>query len=97
LYQQADCLIAASEGEGFGLPLIEAGQKGLPILARDLTVFKEVATDFASYFNGLTGQELALAILEWMALNQQGNAPQSVNMPFLSWQQSAEQLLLLLD
>lgn len=97
LYEQADCLIAASEGEGFGLPLIEAGQKGLPILARDLTVFKEVATDFASYFHGYSGQELAQAIEDWMALNQQQKAPQSLNMPFLSWQQSTEQLLQLLD
>ena len=36
-------LLAASEGEGFGLPLIEAARYGLPILARDLPVFREVA------------------------------------------------------
>ncbi len=32
IYGSCTCLLAASEGEGFGLPLIEAAQKGLPIL-----------------------------------------------------------------
>lgn len=34
LYVASACLIAASEGEGFGLPLIEAAQHKLPIIAR---------------------------------------------------------------
>ena len=96
LYQQADCLIAASEGEGFGLPLIEAAQKQLPILARNLTVFKEVAGEFAFYFDGLEPQDLANAIKNWLALNEQQLAPQSSGMPYLSWQQSAEQLISLI-
>lgn len=41
------CLIAASFGEGFGLPLIEAAQHGLPIMARDIAVFREVAKEYA--------------------------------------------------
>ena len=34
LYATCTCLIAASEDEGSGLPLIEAAQHGLPIIAR---------------------------------------------------------------
>ena len=52
LYQRATCLIAASEGEGFGLPLIEAARHGVPMIARDLPVFREVAGDAAYYFGG---------------------------------------------
>lgn len=51
VYRSSDCLIAASEGEGFGLPLIEAAQHGKPIIARDIPVFGEVAGDHAYYFD----------------------------------------------
>ena len=42
IYDAATCLIAASEGEGFGLPLIKVAQHKLPIIARDIPVFREV-------------------------------------------------------
>ena len=42
IYATSSCLIAAAEGEGFGLPLIEAARHGLPIIARDIPVFREV-------------------------------------------------------
>ena len=93
LYQSCSALLAASEGEGFGLPLIEAAQHELPIIARGLPVFREVAGDHAFYFDGKEPQALAGAISEWMALDAQGKAPQSARMPWLTWQQSAEQLV----
>ena len=51
-YHRADALLAASEGEGFGLPLVEAAMRGLPVIARDLPVFREVAGSCAFYFGG---------------------------------------------
>ncbi|UXH41297.1 glycosyltransferase family 4 protein [Pseudomonas promysalinigenes] len=92
-YQSSDCLIAASEGEGFGLPLIEAAQKSLPIIARDLPVFREVAGEHAYFFNGLEPQALADCIVAWLELKAQSNHPTSVAMPWLTWKQSAAQLL----
>jgi glycosyltransferase involved in cell wall biosynthesis len=65
-YSSADCLLAASFGEGFGLPLIEAASFGLPIIARDLPVFHEVAGDYATYFEGQDGRDIALAIEAWL-------------------------------
>lgn len=41
-YQHATALIAASRGEGFGLPLVEAQLAGLPVIATDIPVFREV-------------------------------------------------------
>lgn len=49
LYAQATSLLAASQGEGYGLPLIEAAQHGLPVLARDIAVFREVMGEDATY------------------------------------------------
>ena len=93
VYQACACLLASSEGEGFGLPLIEAAQHHLPIVARDLLVFREVAGAHAYYFDGLTPHELAAAIERWLALHASGQHPPSHAMPWLTWQASAAQLL----
>jgi glycosyltransferase involved in cell wall biosynthesis len=92
LYAASTCLIAASQGEGFGLPLIEAAQHKLPIIARDIPVFREVAGKHAFYFKGLLPQSLADSVRQWLELDKQSQAPRSDNMPRLTWKQSAEQL-----
>jgi glycosyltransferase involved in cell wall biosynthesis len=92
VYDAAACLLAVSKGEGFGLPLIEAAQKGLPIIARDLPVFREVAGDHALYFEGDSGEALARAVQDWLDLRTAGREPSSAGMPWLTWEQSAEQL-----
>lgn len=92
LYAASTCLIAASEGEGFGLPLIEAAQHKLPIIARDIPVFREVAGDHAYYFTGPTAEDLARAIADWLQLHEEGQHPTSDSMPWLTWKESAEQL-----
>ncbi|MCF7363437.1 hypothetical protein C1N32_12950 [Vibrio diazotrophicus] len=90
LYQNSTCLISASEGEGFGLPLIESAQYGLPIISRDIPVFKEVAGDFAYYFqNG----KLHEAIIDWKNLHKNNSHPKSEGMKYLSWKESADSLL----
>jgi len=93
LYEHSSALLAASEGEGFGLPLIEAAQHRLPIIARGIPVFREVAGEHAYYFDGSAPQDLAGAIERWLALHAQGQAPQSAGMPWLTWRQSAQQLM----
>jgi glycosyltransferase involved in cell wall biosynthesis len=93
LYAGSSALLAASEGEGFGLPLIEAAQHDIPIIARNLPVFREVAGEHAYYFDGLAPADLAAALRDWLALEREGRAPQSTGMPWLTWDQSAQQLL----
>ncbi|QQD26611.1 glycosyltransferase family 4 protein [Pseudomonas simiae] len=92
VYAASTCLIAASEGEGFGLPLIEAAQHHLPMIVRDIPVFREVAGDHAFYFEGLAPAALAKSVREWLVLFNTGEHPLSVNMPWLTWEQSAHQL-----
>lgn len=93
VYDASTCLIAASEGEGFGLPLIEAAQHKKPIIARDIPVFREVAGRHAFYFSGLEPNALADAVREWLVLNNSDQAPQSDTMPWLTWKQSTQNLL----
>lgn len=93
VYAVSTCLIAASYGEGFGLPLIEAARHKLPIIARDIPVFREVAGEHAFYFEAQDGQELADAIREWLALYANGQHPKTDAMPWKTWKESAAQLL----
>lgn len=95
LYQVSTALVAASEGEGFGLPLIEAAQWGIPIIARDIPVFREVAGTHASYFSATDAEGLARELEQWLASHAAGNTPDVAGMPWLSWKQSAEQLMQL--
>ena len=96
LYAAADGLLMASEGEGFGLPLIEAAQYGCPILARDLPVFREVAGEHATYFSGSTASELATALQIWIKDLSTKNARQSTGMPWLTWKKSSMGIVNLL-
>jgi hypothetical protein len=56
-------------------------------------VFREVAGPHAHYFNGLAPRDLADAVAEWIALWRAGRAPQSTEMPWLTWDASARQVL----
>ncbi len=92
-YKESSGLLAASEGEGFGLPLIEAARYGLPILARDLPVFREVAGKHASYFQGKDAAALRDAIRGWLNLSAEGKVPSSKGLKWLTWADSAAYLL----
>jgi glycosyltransferase involved in cell wall biosynthesis len=93
VYAASSCLIAPSSGEGFGLSLIEAAQHNIPILARNIPVFKEVAGRNATYFTGMEGSDLAQAVLNWRKQHRSGNTPKSGDIPLLTWQQSTKQVL----
>jgi FkbM family methyltransferase len=89
LYQQADGMLLASEGEGFGLPLVEAAHYGLPILARDLPVFREIGGDRVTYFS----DDLVGRMRDWLAALAAGTAKSSTGIAQLSWEDSTRLLL----
>lgn len=93
LYSASTCLIAASKGEGFGLPLIEAGKYKLPIIARDIPVFREIAGDHAYYFSGSKAQDLSSTIIAWLALFKEKKHPLSNSMPWITWKETTKQIL----
>ncbi len=93
IYAASTCLIAASADEGFGLPLIEAARHKLPILARGIPVFREVAGDHAFYFSGEEPRAVAEAVKTWLDLDRHGRAPRSDAMPWLTWKESTRNLL----
>lgn len=49
LYGLADALVLPSANEGFGLPMLEAGLRRLPIICSDIPALREVGGDGATY------------------------------------------------
>ncbi|MBV9391852.1 MAG: glycosyltransferase family 4 protein [Verrucomicrobia bacterium] len=91
VYKATDALVIPSEGEGFGLPLVEAAKYGIPIVARGLPVFREVAGEHALYFDGKEPEALAEALRKWLSLG--AAAPASAGIRCLTWKESCIQLL----
>lgn len=89
VYGASVCLLAASYDEGFGLPLIEAARRGVPILARDIAIFREVAGAYAAYFSGESPEMLAEAVLAWMEAFREGRHPRPEGLPWQTWAESA--------
>lgn len=91
VYAACTALIAASEGEGFGLPLIEAARHQRPVIARDIPVFREVGGDGASYFHADNPTQLADFLAAWT--QKQLPMPESpISIRCMSWEESADQL-----
>lgn len=96
IYSHSDCLIAASIGEGFGLPIVEAALHKISIIARDLPVFTEIAGDGAYYFSGESPANLAAAITSWIELYKKNSHPTSDFVQVNTWQDVASQLATVL-
>ena len=63
LYRTSDIFVFPSLTESFGFPMAEAMSHGLPIVAADTPVNREVCGDAASYFSPLIAEGLAGRIL----------------------------------
>jgi len=93
LYLIASGMLMASEGEGFGLPLVEAARHRVPIIARDLPVFREISGEHAFYFSGTDPADLADVLRTWIKLYRRGEHPKSDKLHWLTWEESTKQLL----
>lgn len=67
LYQESRVFAFPSIYEGFGMPLIEAMALGLPVLASDMEVFREVGGDLATYFNPTNPDDIAAKLTDALA------------------------------
>jgi glycosyltransferase involved in cell wall biosynthesis len=93
--EQCDAALVASRGEGFGLPLLEANARGLPVIARDIPVLRELARDGVEYFAG-DGAALAEHLSDWCRRWRAGTLP-AVSPATRTWADVAQELLDLLD
>ncbi|WP_296631999.1 glycosyltransferase family 1 protein [Rhodoluna sp.] len=49
LLNQAVALVSASKDEGFGIPLVEAMARGIPVVVSNIDIFKEIGGDAAIF------------------------------------------------
>ncbi len=77
-YQQADCLLFPSRLESWGLPITEAKEYGLPVLAADLPYARETVGNHgaAGFFDPLDAKALAQRMLGF-STGQEPLCPQS--------------------
>jgi len=50
LWREAGCAVLPTRAEGFGLPVLEAMQRGVPVACSDIPVLHEVGAGAATYF-----------------------------------------------
>lgn len=61
-YKHSKGLIFSSHVEGFGLPVIEAMNYNLPVICSDIPAFREVAQDYAVFFDKDNVDSLVIAL-----------------------------------
>lgn len=93
IYGHVSALIQASAGEGFGLPLIEAGYYQVPIICSDIAVFHEVAEDHVIYFDRNQEGSLEEAIIRFKELELTGSVPKSEEIKVTTWNDSADKVI----
>jgi glycosyltransferase involved in cell wall biosynthesis len=93
IYENATCLLVAAEGEGFGLPLIEGAQHGLPLLVRNIPIFREVAEDNAEYFCAQNSLQLSYSIAMWMQKFHRNLHIKSERLNYRSWTRCVEECI----
>ncbi|KKT35834.1 MAG: Glycosyl transferase group 1 [Parcubacteria group bacterium GW2011_GWA2_44_12] len=67
LYQMASCFVFPSMYEGFGMPVLEAMQAGVPVITSSHSSLKEVARSAALLVNPYNLEELSSALLAMLS------------------------------
>lgn len=92
-YEHACSLLFPSHAEGFGLPLVEAMQRGVPVMASDLPVFREIGNDYVAYFDLNDPGALASLITQHQKSGHFPAAKELSSWHWIGWQQASVQLL----
>jgi glycosyltransferase involved in cell wall biosynthesis len=96
LYRAATCLAFPSLAEGFGLPVVEAMRRGLPVACSNTTSLPEVAGDAAVYFDPTDTRAIGRAIESIIAdsnLAERLRAAGLVQAAKFSWEATARATL----
>jgi glycosyltransferase involved in cell wall biosynthesis len=96
LFRLAACFVFPSLVEGFGLPVLEAMERGVAVACSNVSAMPEVAGDAARYFDPLEVDDIRAAIddlLEDGALAARLAAAGEVQARKFSWKRAARETL----
>ena len=91
-YKHSKALIWPSLAEGFGLPIIEALHQGLPVLASDIPIHREVGKEFCAYFDVNDPACLAKIIIDIEKTGKMPKVRSSKEYKLITWQDSCREL-----
>jgi len=94
VYRSCDIYVTAAYAETFAHPLVEALACGLPIVASDIAVHREVCREAGSYFPRFSSDELASALLRRMDHRHAGARSPECR---FSWGLHVEEILAIAD
>lgn len=89
-YKNAQALIMPAVAEGFGLPTIEAARLGLPVIASDIPIMREVGKESFYYFDLLDAKALATAVAALLSVERSQRA---VLKEILTWEEASANFL----
>lgn len=98
-YENADVFVFPSLCESFGHPLVEAMAAGIPVVASDIAVHREICADAGAYFPVLDAQALAAQLGELIrnpARRLEQAARGSLRVQHFLWEDHVDRLLGLL-
>jgi glycosyltransferase involved in cell wall biosynthesis len=98
VYRSADVYVTPAYAESFAHPLVEAMSSGLPVVASDLPVHREICGDAGVYFERFSPQDLAHRILAVAGSSElAGQLAQAgiVRASAFSWKRHVDQILSL--
>jgi glycosyltransferase involved in cell wall biosynthesis len=100
LYRACQIYVTPAYAESFAHPLVEAMSSGLPVVASDLAVHREICGDAAVYFSRFSPEELAECVIQIsespeLARNLAGNGLQRSR--DFSWEKHVALLLALAE
>jgi len=95
-YKNAYCLAMPSLYEGFGLPILEAHNFGIPVITSRISSMPEVAGEGAIYVDPLSITDISRGlreILENPAIHNKLSSLARENIKLFSWEKTAEQMI----
>ncbi len=98
LYACADSYVTAAYAETFAHPLVEAMASGVPVVASDIPVHREICRDAALYFERFSPQALSESIVQVVSglkMRETMAAHGRTRAGEFSWKAHAEQIIAL--
>lgn len=91
-YEHSTSLVFPSMIEGFGLPVIESLQKGLPVIASDIPAHREIGQDNIMYLD-LNRHESLSELISNIEVSGVDNRFQPRNFKWMDWEEATHNFL----
>lgn len=93
IYNASTALISPSRGEGYGLPVVEAALRGLPVLVSDIPIYHEVAGAGGIFFSLDDFESLCTCVREVSRWTDEERKAKASRVNIGTWEQGAKEIL----